>query len=196
MLEEPAPLRKEQRCGSSGRQEPARGCHAWSGSRLLPPAAGSSPTWVFPQHGENQACRDGCFPREVCLPALMGCSGSSFPSVSGSHVRSTCFSSRTIANTQSYISSAFNEGITPQRTQYKIPVLLKMCQRFLHKFLVPTKVSGETSFNLLWLGWGPKMGSLQDNPEETCCFLNVEEIIYSACCDCQGKKKVKIFFLL
>lgn len=103
------------RCPSSGRSSGVGAGAVTPGGapRLLSPGTGSSPTWVFPQHVENQARCDGCFPREVCLPELMGCAGSSFPSVSGSHVRSTCFSSRTIANTQPYISSAFNEGITP-----------------------------------------------------------------------------------
>ena len=110
---EPAPLPEEQWRGSSGWQKPARGCHGWGGPRRLSPGTRCSPTWVFRKHVENQACHDGRFPHEVCLPELTGCAGSSFPSVSGSHVRSTCFSSRTITNTQSYISSAFNEGIAP-----------------------------------------------------------------------------------
>lgn len=67
-----------------------------------------------------------------------------------------------------------------------------MCQRFLRRSLVLTE--GKMSFSLLWLGRGPELGSLQDNPEETCCFLNVEEIIYSTCCDCQGKEDKDLVF--
>lgn len=43
--------------------------------------------------------------------------------------------------------------------------------------------------------WGPEWSSLQGNAEETCCFLMVEEIIYSICCDCQGKS-CKVFLAL
>lgn len=83
------------------------------------------------------------FSTQSPLVELTGSAGSLFPSVSESHLRNICFSSQTITNIQSCISAALNEGITPQRTQYRIPVLLKMCQNFIHKSLVPTKVSGK-----------------------------------------------------
>lgn len=127
---------------------------------------------------------------------LVCCARASSPLVSGSHVRSTCFSSRAITCTQSYISFAFNEVITPRRTRYQIPVPLKMCQRSLCRSSVPTKVSGKMSFDLLWLGWGPQLSSLQDNLEETCCLLNVEEIIYSTHCDFAKEKNTALGFLL
>lgn len=105
----------------------ARGAAAWE-PRVPEASPGASrlegPTAPLPWHsllshlgiskarGESSTPR-WTFPHEACLPELTGCAGSSFPSVSGSHVRSTCFSSRTITNTQSYISTVFNEGITP-----------------------------------------------------------------------------------
>lgn len=135
-------------------------------------------------------------PEGPSVGLLVCCAGASSPLVSGSHVRSTCFSSRAITCAQSCISFAFNEVITPRRTRYKIPLLLKMCQRSLRKSSVPTKVSGKMSFDLLWLGWGPQLSSLQDNLEETCRLVNVEEIIYSTHCDFAKEKDIALGFLL